>query len=399
MGRDPGTFPRQLDDAPDGALRADAADVALRADAGADGALVADPAVRASDGARFRGPRPIGRHSPFSLGFWGALGVLVAWLLVQALVSARSVLLLVVVSMFLAIGLNPAVESLVRRGVRRGAAVGTVFAAVALAVVGFGFVILPPVVEQTSMLLQRAPTYVQQLQSHPLVMRLDEQFGVLDRLRAYLVSGQLGQDAFGGVLGVGMVVLGAVFSALTVLILTLYFLASLPSIERQGYRLVPASRRPRVMRLGDEIVSGIGGYVSGALVIATVAGVSTWVFLTVVGVPYALALALIVAVTDLVPLVGATIGAALVTLVALFHSPTAAIACLIFYVVYQQVENYLIYPRVMKRTVDVPPAVTVVAALIGGALLGVVGALLAIPTAAAVLLVVREVVMTRQDQT
>jgi predicted PurR-regulated permease PerM len=340
----------------------------------------------------------IARHSPFALGFWGALGVLVAWLLVQALAGARSVLILVVVSMFLAIGLNPAVEALVRRGLRRGAAVACVFSGVVLAFVAFGVVIAPPVVEQTSHLLDRVPGWLTQLQHNPTVTRLDSQFGVIGKVRDYVTSGQLGTDTFGGVLGVGLVVVGAVFSALTVLILTLYFLAALPSIERQAYRLVPASRRARVTSMGDEIVSSIGGYVSGALSIATIAGLSTWLFLSVLGVPYALALALIVAVTDLVPLIGATIGAAVVTLVALFDSLTAAAACVVFYVVYQQVENYLIYPRVMRRAVDVPPAATIVAALVGGALLGVVGALLAIPTAAAVLLVVREVVMKRQDQ-
>jgi predicted PurR-regulated permease PerM len=196
--------------------------------------------------------------------------------------------------------------------------------------------------------------------------------------------------------GAGAVVFNAFFSGVTLLVLTLYFLGSLPSIKDYLFQLVPNSRRERTRALGDEILDGIGGYVAGNLLISVIAGVVTWVFLSVLGVEYALALALIVAVTDLIPLVGATIGAALVTLVALLQSGTLGIACAIFFPVYQQIENYLIYPRVMKRSVDVAPAVTVIAALFGGALMGIVGALLAIPVAAAIALLIREVVIPRQ---
>jgi predicted PurR-regulated permease PerM len=149
--------------------------------------------------------------------------------------------------------------------------------------------------------------------------------------------------------------------------------------------------------LGDEVLARVGGYVSGAFIVALCAGVSTLVFLSVIDLRYALTLALVVAVFDLVPLIGATAGAAVVTLVALTDSTTKALACLIFFLVYQQIENYFIYPRVMSRSVNVPPPLAVMAALLGGALLGVVGALLAIPLAAAALLIVREVLVPRQD--
>jgi predicted PurR-regulated permease PerM len=221
---------------------------------------------------------------------------------------------------------------------------------------------------------------------------------VITRAKEYVESGQLQGRLFGGIVGVGRYVVGAVFAALTVLILTLYFLASLPSIKRQTYRLVPASRRERVALLGDEVLARVGGYVSGAFIIASTAGASTLVFLLAIDLRYALTLALVVAVFDLVPLIGATVGAGIVTLVAMTDSAPKALACLVFYVVYQQLENYLIYPRVMSRSVDVPPTLTVMAALLGGALLGVVGALLAIPMAAAGLLIVREVLVPRQDK-
>jgi predicted PurR-regulated permease PerM len=193
-------------------------------------------------------------------------------------------------------------------------------------------------------------------------------------------------------------VLNAVFSAFSLLIMTLYFLAALPSMKRQAYRLVPATRRERVSLLSDEVINRIGGFVSGALMVAFIAGATSYAFLLIVGLPFALALAVFVAIFDLIPLVGATIAAVVVTLLGFTQSPGVGIACIVFYVAYQQFENYVIYPRVMRRAVDVPAPVTVVAVLLGGALLGVVGALLAIPIAAAVLLVVRQVAIPRMDR-
>jgi predicted PurR-regulated permease PerM len=179
----------------------------------------------------------------------------------------------------------------------------------------------------------------------------------------------------------------------------LYFASSLPAIKRLTYSLVPRSRRARFGVLTDEILNRVGGYVSGALLIALIAGTTSFIFLEIAGVPYALPLALVVAITDLIPLIGATIGAVVACGVAFFDSVTVGLFAVGFYVIYQQVENYLIYPRVMKRSVDVHPAATIVAALIGGTLLGVVGALIAIPAAAAIQLVLQEVVIPRQNET
>ncbi len=152
-------------------------------------------------------------------------------------------------------------------------------------------------------------------------------------------------------------------------------------------------------KLGDRIIHNVGGYVSGAFIVALCAGLSSLVFLFVVGLgEYAVALSFVVALLDVIPMIGATIGAVIVTAIAFATDIQVGVACAIFYVVYQQFENYVIYPRVMKKSVDVPGAVTVIAALVGAALLGVVGALLAIPTAAAILLILREVVVKRQDQ-
>jgi predicted PurR-regulated permease PerM len=345
--------------------------------------------------------RPLTKSHPFVFGFYGALGVLVAYILVQALSNARQVIILIVVAMFLAVGLNPGVEALERIGIARRWSVLLVFLALVGFFVGFGFAIVPPLSEQTTAIIHNLTSgngYLEQLQNNPKLQDLDHRYHLLQKARTALQSKDLGTRAANGVVGVGQVVLNGVFSTLTVLILTLYFLSSLPNITGFMYRLAPRSRRARVALLGDEILVRIGGYVAGNLLISLIAGVMSYIFLMIVGVPYALALALLVAITDLIPLVGATIGAVFVTALSFFSGLWIGVATAIFFATYQQVENYIVQPRVMKRSVDVQPAVTIIAALIGGALLGVIGALLAIPAAAAVALILREVVMPRQEQ-
>ncbi len=341
--------------------------------------------------------RPLNSKSPFRVGFTGALGVAVAYTILQGLIHARQVFILLLVSAVLAIGLNPTVAWLERRGVARKGAIAIVFAGVILFFVGFGFAVVPPVVNQSSQFVQELPTYLTRLQENPTVAGLNNRFHFLDNARSGLTGGGFGTSLFGGVVGVGKLVLGAFFSFLTVLILTLYFLGSFHQIKATAYRMVPRSRRARVGLLTDEILDKVGGYVAGALTIAGIAGTLAFVFLLIAGVPYPLALAMLVAVTDLIPLIGATIGAIVVTLVCFFVSVQVGIAAAAFFIIYQQVENFLIYPRVMGRSVAVNEAATIVSALIGGALLGIVGALLAIPTAAAIQLVLREVVAPRQD--
>lgn len=351
-----------------------------------------------SDGLPFGRPgSPLSQAHPFMLGFVGALGVITAWQLFEAFINARQVLVLILVSMFLAVGLNPAVERLTRLGLSRGPAVTVVFLCVILGFVGFGAALVPPITEQVTGFIDDLPGYVQELQNNQRIADFDRRYQLLQRAEDTISKPDFQQDLAQGALGLGKVAITGIFSTLTILILTLYFLSSLPQIKSYFYRLAPRTRRARVMLLGDEILNRIGGYVGGQLTISIIAGASTYIFLLIVGLPYALALSLIVAATALIPLIGATLGAIVVTIVGFLTGIPEGIACVIFFVVYQQTENYLVAPRVMKRSVDVAPMVTVVAALIGGTLLGVVGALLAIPTAAAIALIVREVIMPRQE--
>jgi predicted PurR-regulated permease PerM len=337
------------------------------------------------------------RRSPFRIGFAGALGAGFAYLLYQALVSARSVLVLVIVAAFLAIGLNPIVSRLERAGMRRGAAVGIVFVGLLGFFTLFGYAVLPPVINQVSNFVDAVPHYVKDLQGNGTIRDLDRRFGVIDKLNQYVTTGEFGTRIAGNVVSVTQQVAGFVLKALTILILTLYFLSSFNAIKRTAYRLVPRTRRARFSLISDEVLSRVGGYVAGAVVVALIAGVTSLIWVSSLGIPYPLALALIVTLTDVIPLIGATIGAVIVTVVAFFVSLPVGIATGIFFLVYQQVENYLIYPRVMSRSVDVNPAAAIVGALIGGTLLGFVGALLAVPATAAIQLILREVLVPRQD--
>ena len=254
------------------------------------------------------------------------------------------------------------------------------------------------ITDQVAALTDNAPDWLDELQRNRQVQDLDQKYDVIDKAQAYVEQGDFASSLFGGVLGVGLAVLSALFNAFIVVVLTLYFLASLQTTKNALYRLAPPSRRDRVTKLGDRVIRSIGGYVSGAFIVAMCAGICSLIFLFVVGLgEYAVALAFVVALLDVIPMIGATIGAVIVTAIGFATDVKIGLACVIFYVIYQQVENYVIYPRVMSKSVDIPGAVTVIAALVGAALLGVVGALLAIPTAAAILMLTREVFIRRQD--
>ncbi len=342
--------------------------------------------------------KPFDKKSPFYMGFVGGLGLLTAYWLFTAIAGIGSVLMLVVVSFFLAAGLNPSVEFLERRGIRRGLACGVVILAAAGTLALFLVAIVPVITDQVAAITANAPGWLDELQQNQKVQELNEEYELIDKAKEYVANGDFLSAVFGGALGFGLKILSALFNAFIIVVLTLYFLASLKTTTHALYRLAPASRRERVARLGDKVIHNIGGYVSGAFVVALCAGLTSLVFLWFTEVrEYAVALAFVVAVLDVIPMIGATLGAAVVCAIAFATDVKTGIACVIFYVIYQQVENYVVYPRVMSKSVDLPGAVIVIAALVGTALLGIVGALLAIPTAAAILLVIREVWVKQQD--
>ena len=340
--------------------------------------------------------RPLNRRSPLLTGFLGGLGLLLAYAVFLGLRNAASILVLIFIALFLAIGLNPAVSRLRAWGLPRGIAVATVTLLLLLLLCGGLFALVPPLVTQTGELINNAPGYLRSLQRNSTVNDLIEQYDLAGRLQSALSAGTVG-NALGGVVGGARLLFGTAFNVLTVLVLTIYFMAAFDRIKEGAYELVPASRQQRVRLIGDEILAKVGAYMVGAVAIAVVAGVSTWVFALIVGLAYPFALAVAVAIFDLIPQIGATLGAVIVSIVGFATNVTAGIACVVFFVIYQQVENYLIYPTVMRRSVKVSDVAAVVAALLGVALFGVIGALVAIPLVAAVQLIVREVVVPAQQ--
>jgi predicted PurR-regulated permease PerM len=355
-------------------------------------------AVQAEEtGGLGRPGRPVNKRSPFFIGMTAAAGVAVTYGIAELAIRARSVLVLIGLALFIAIGLDPAVAWLTRRRVPRWAAVVIILLAGVGVVTGFVMAAIPPLVAQAKLLTVHVPHYVQVLEDHNSALgRLNARFHIQQQVTHLLTS--KGSALVGGVLGAGEFVLSAASATVVAVVLVIYFLSDLPRIKLFAYRLAPHTRRARVILIGDEIFSRVGGFLLGNLLTSVIAGFGTYLWMVAWGIPYPLLLALLIALLDLIPVIGSTIGGAVVTLVALSVSLPVAIATLVFYIAYRLAEDYLLVPRVMGRTVQVPGVVSVVAVLVGGTLMGLVGALVAIPAAAGLRLLLHEIAFRRLDR-
>jgi len=344
---------------------------------------------------------PINRSHPYYFGFVATLGALTAIVLMRALASVSQIFILILIALFLATGLNPAVEALRRRNMSRTTAVTIIFTSVIAFVIFFALVVVPPVISQGTQLINKAPTLLAELTNNATINKLNDQYGIIDTLQTKLKSvtsdGTLLISAFGGVIGVGKSVLSGFFTFLTILVLTLYFITSLPQAVDLGLSLVPASRRERVGSLTHAIIARVGSFVGSQIVIAAMASVFVFILSLVLGLPSPIAIGMIVFVCGLIPLIGHFLGSGIVTIIAVTQSIAIGVIAFVAYVVYVQVENYVVTPRIMKRTLAVPGAVTIISALIGSSLLGLVGGLLAVPVAASIILILDEVVIPRAN--
>ena len=341
--------------------------------------------------------RRFNRRSPFYIGLTASAGVAVTYGIVRVLGSLSSVLILIGVAFFLAIGLEPAASWFVNRGLPRWLATTLVFVVFLAAMGGFVAAAIPPLVQQAEDLVHQVPNYLQQAQDHSSAIgRLNDRFHLQQRITD-AVKGS-GGSALNEVVSAGTAVFGALADSLIVIVLTVYFLVDMPRIRTTMYRLVPGTRRPRAILIGDEVFAKVGAYVLGNVLISVITGVATFIWLIAFGVPYPLLLAIFVAVLDLVPIVGSTIAGVVSAAVALTVSLPVCIATVAFFIVFRLLEDYLLMPRIIGRAVKVPGLITVVAVLIGGALLGIVGALVAIPIAAALQLLTQEVLYPRLDE-
>lgn len=358
-----------------------------------------DPERELAIAAAASGPTSLLYRSPFQIGFLITLGGLVAFGLLAAVAALQWVLIIGVLALFLALGLNPLVEGLHRNGAPRGLAVAIVALSLVVLLLLGAWAVLPLLTDQINILIQNAPGYLQGLRENPQVAEFDREYDVINRVSQALTSGAWVEGMFGGLLGAGAAIANVVLSVVVTLVLTLWFLASLPGIKETIYQLAPASRRPRVKYLAGEMFRRIGGYMSGLFTVVLLATGSAFVFLNAVGLgSLSLALSVVVAIFAFLPLVGPTISMLLVTLVAFSNNATTGIITLVFFLLYQQVDAYLLQPRIFSKSVNVPGPLIVLAALSGGILFGIAGALLAIPTVASLLLLYREVLVPALDR-
>ena len=320
----------------------------------------------------------------FRYGALFSLGAAATIVGLYSLYTVRAVLVRILVALFIAVSLDPAVRQLAKRGVRRGLAVTLIFALALLLVSAFLISVIPPLVSQFGNLVDDLPGYLTRLQSRSSQFReLNDRYNLSDQLQGMV--GTLPSRLGSGVLGFTSRVFGAVFNGLTVLVFTVYFMADMPRIRSGLVRLFPVSRRPQARQVVDLVVDKVGGYMIGNIIISLIAGVVSFIAFTILGVRFAVPLAFVVAICDLIPMIGATLGAIIGVTVALFSSgvwPTTVLVAA-FFIAYQQLENYLIAPRVLKTTVELGAAAVLIAGLIGATILGLVGALMAIPIAAA----------------
>lgn len=340
----------------------------------------------------------------FRIGLVGGLGVMVSLLIGSAVSQLSTVLVYVGVALFIALGLDPLVSWLERK-IPRWAAILVVFVAVIGAFVGLLLTVIPVLVEQATNLIDNFPDIVNAVVNSEFIKGLETQLqnvvdvnqiaeGVLDFAKDPNNFLSLG----GGILAVGAGVASGFTGAVIVLILTLYFLASLRSMKSVTYRFVPATQRAGFIDVSEDITAAVGRYVVGQFSLALCNGVLSFIFLWIIGAPQHLLLAFIAFLFSLIPLVGTLTGSLVISAVCLFASPLTALVALIYYLIYMQIEAYIISPRIMSRAVSVPGAVVVVAALAGGSLLGLLGALIAIPVAASILIIYRQVLIPRMNE-
>ncbi|RLZ03092.1 AI-2E family transporter, partial [Kocuria tytonicola] len=338
-------------------------------------------------------------------GFLLTVGVGFALLGYYVLTNVGGLVGWIVTAAFISLGLDPLVRWLESKGMPRALAAAAVIVALALVLTTFILVVVPRMVEQAQQFAARVPEFVDSFVHSDLYHALNDRFDIAASVQkaASGLQERLASDEnflggmFGSVVNVGGVVLSSVTGTLIVMALTLYFLFSWPTIKAWCYRLAPASKRARVTHLGDRMINGVGNYVMGQACVALLNATVAFILMSITGVPYASLLVLFVGLLAFVPLVGGVIAGVFVSLVATLGGWNTVVPYALCYFAYLQVEAYVVSPRIMSRAVAVPGAVAIVAVAAGGALWGVLGALIAIPTAAAGLLLVREVFVPRQD--
>jgi len=344
-------------------------------------------------------------QNPFRVALVATLGVGVGMLLIGSVQTLSTILLYVGTALFLSLGLEPAISFLERRKLPRWAAVLITILGVLAAFAGIVLMLVPIIASQISQLIEAITKLIESgttlddfktwLGGVFPNLNVNDVFAFVEDWVSNLDYTSIGQ----GVLAVGASVLAGLAGAFIVLILTIYFTASTPNLKAAIYQLVPASKRARFIDIAEQITKSVGYFVMGQVTMGVINGVLSAIFLSIIGAPFPAVLAVVAFFFSLIPLVGTLTGSAIIVLTCLgLGSPTTALIAGIYYLVYMQIEAYVISPRVMNRAVSVPGAVVVIAALAGGSLLGLLGALIAIPVAASILIIYRQVIIPRQNE-
>ena len=330
-----------------------------------------------------------------------AIAILV-WSVLHVVSVARHVLVWVAVSVFLALAMNPLVELLQRRGIRRrGPATGVAFLLVILVFAGIGALFVPTLVDNVNKFADAVPGYVDDVtKGKGRFGFLETKYHVVEKVREQIESGGAKKllGLSGAAVSVTKGVINIILGIVTILFLTFFMVLEGPAWVERLYSLLPPESQPRWRRVGSDIYRTVGGYVTGNLLISLIAGVLTTLVLIALGVPYAVALGLIVAILDLIPLAGATIAAIIIGSVAFIHSILAGIVVIAFFILYQQVENHVLQPLVYNRTVQLSPLIILISVLIGAEVAGVLGALGAIPVAGTIQVLIVDHLRERRER-
>lgn len=340
--------------------------------------------------------RSLANTPPLAAGILFGAGLAVVTAAVWAVQELGTVITALIVAAFLAVGLERIISGMTKRGMPRWLAMTLLFLGIAIVLCGGIAAIIPAMVRESTEFVEAAPGYYNSIMDSNLVRSFGGESGLLERAQGALTP-ENATKALGGVAGGVASFFGGLVWTITTLLLTIFILAAYSQLRHGLVRLFAASQRDQTDRIIEGILRQVGSYLIGALAIGLVAGISSWIFMAIAGIPYAALLALLVALLDLIPQIGATIGAVVVTLVALTQSPMTAVAAAIFFIAYQQLENWVIYPTVMRSAVKVSNLAAIVAVLVGGTLFGVVGIVLSVPIYAAIRLIGKEIVVPRLD--
>ncbi|PZU37204.1 MAG: AI-2E family transporter [Microbacterium sp.] len=339
---------------------------------------------------------------PFAVGLMVTLGALTAFVIGLAVSNLSTVLIYIMLALFAALGLEPIVNRLMKLGVPRGWSIVIVVLGLVVVVVAVLWLIIPTVVSQISQFIRDIPTLIQSMQQTEWFQSLEDMFGasltdMLSALQSFLTDPGHLATIGGGALQFGVGLVAVVSGGFTTLVLTLFFLGSLPTMKQAFYRLTPARGRTNLAAMTEQITGSIGSYLMGQVTLAFANSVVAFILHALLGLPFPALMAVLAFLITLIPMIGSVLFWIFASIIALFTSPVAALIFALVYLVYMQIEAYVLTPRIMSRAVDVPGALVVIGALVGGTLLGLIGALVAIPISASILLIIKQIWVPRQD--